>query len=282
MGLSYQSFGWEERFPLSEETPTNSQTKIVAVANQKGGVGKTTTVINLGANLATSGKRTLIVDLDPQCNASSGLGLESAENPTLLEVLLEESQGPVIQKFETIEGLEMITGSPDLVGAEKLLPETHKEPLLAVDRMLKRLRQEAPQSYDYIFLDCPPSLGMLTLNALSAATHLMIPVQAEYFALEGLTSIMESLEVAQTHMNTRLELYGIVITMMDLRTNLSRQVESEIRKHYGSRVFKTTIPRNVRLSEAPSHALPVTLYDFWSSGAKAYMELTKEILKNGS
>lgn len=209
------------------------------------------------------------------------MGFEPTEEPTLLEVLLEEASHPVIVPFETIKGLEVVTGSPDLVGAEKLLPEADKDPLMAVDRMLKRL-EGATEPYEYIFLDCPPSLGMLTLNAFSAATDLMIPVQAEYFALEGLTSIMESLEVAQTRMNRGLRLYGILITMMDLRTNLSRQVESEIRNHYGESVFKTTIPRNVRLSEAPSHALPVTLYDFWSSGAKAYMELTKEILRNGS
>ena len=266
---------------MKPEPPANSQTRIIAVANQKGGVGKTTTVINLAANLATSEKATLIVDLDPQCNASSGLGFEPTEEPTLLEVLLGEAETPTILPFETIPALEIITGSPDLVGAEKLLPQALENPLSGVDRMLQRLR-ETQKNYDYIFLDCPPSLGSLTLNAFSAATDLLIPVQAEYFALEGLTSIMESLEIAKARMNDRLELFGILITMMDLRTNLSRQVEAEIRKHYGDKVFQTTIPRNVRLSEAPSHALPATLYDFWSTGAKAYMELTKEVLRNGS
>lgn len=259
----------------------NSHPKIVAVANQKGGVGKTTSVINLGACLAAVGKKTLIVDLDPQCNATSGLGFETAENPSILELLLGESQQFSPSKHGDIEPLSILTGSPDLVGAEKLIAES-EDSVRAVTRLLHGLLSVSEDGYDYIFLDCPPSLNLLTLNALTAATHLLVPVQAEYYALEGLAAIMESLEFTREHTNPNIELLGLAITMVDVRTNLAAQVESEIRKHYGDRVFRTTIPRNVRLSEAPSHGLPIILYDIYSRGAKAYMELTKEILNHGT
>jgi chromosome partitioning protein len=250
------------------------------VANQKGGVGKTTTVINLAACLAASEKKTLVVDLDPQCNATSGLGCEPQEGPSLLELLLGEAETVQPLLHPTIPNLDLLTGCPDLVGAEKLLSH-ETDPPHAVARLVDRITSNG-SVYDYIFLDCPPSLNLLTFNALSAASHLLVPVQAEYFALEGLTDILESFEFARANTNAGLRLMGLVITMADARTNLSLEVESELRKHYGNKVFKTVIPRNVRLSEAPSHGMPIILYDFWSRGAKAYMELTKEILNHGA
>jgi chromosome partitioning protein len=258
--------------------PLRETTSILAVANQKGGVGKTTTVINLGACLAASERRVLMVDLDPQCNATSGLGFSPNEDPSLLELLLGEAQEPQLLSYEPIPGLDLLSGSPDLVGAEKLLGGL-PEPLFALRRVLTRI-QGGANPYDTILIDCPPSLNLLTLNALSAAQGLLVPIQAEYFALEGLTKIMDSYKVAKEHMNPALKLFGLVLTMVDQRTNLSAEVESELRKHYGEKVFRTTIPRNVRLSEAPSHGQPVILYDLWSRGAKAYMELTKEMLNH--
>lgn len=253
---------------------------VVAVANQKGGVGKTTTVINVGACLAASEKRTLVVDLDPQCNATSGLGCQPPEDDSLLDAFLDAGTAPHIRPHPTIPNLDLLSGDPDLVGAEKLLSESDDPPHV-VAKLIERITASGTP-YDYIFLDCPPSLNLLTFNALSAATHLLVPVQAEYFALEGLTDILESYEFARSNTNPGLELLGLLITMSDARTNLSQEVESELRKHYGQKVFRTVIPRNVRLSEAPSHGQPIILYDFWSRGAKAYMELTKEILNHGA
>lgn len=265
--------------PVSQITP-NPRPLIIAVANQKGGVGKTTTVINVGACLAASEKRTLIVDLDPQCNATSGLGCHPPDQDSLLTVFLNADVPPRIEPHPTIPNLDLLSGDPDLVGAEKLLGETLSPPHV-VAQLLQRI-DRGPVRYDYIFLDCPPSLNLLTFNALSAATHLLVPVQAEYFALEGLTDILESFEFARSNTNPDLQLLGLLITMSDARTNLAQEVESELRRHYGRKVFKTVIPRNVRLSEAPSHGQPIILYDFWSRGAKAYMELTKEILNDGA
>jgi chromosome partitioning protein len=259
---------------------TQQIARTIAVANQKGGVGKTTTVINLAACLAASKKRTLIIDLDPQCNATSGLGCEPREDPSLLDLLLSPDSAPEPAPHPTIPDLDLITGCPDLVGIDKLLAD-HPDPTHAVARILSHL-QNGGAGYEYIFLDCPPSLNLLTFNALSAARYLLVPVQAEYFALEGLTDILESFEFTRKNTNPSLELLGMVITMSDARTNLAQEVESELRKHYGTKIFKSVIPRNVRLSEAPSHGLPIILYDLWSRGARAYMELTKEVLSYGS
>jgi chromosome partitioning protein len=253
---------------------------VVAVANQKGGVGKTTTVINLAACLAASDNRTLIVDLDPQCNATSGIACECQEEPSLLDLLLDSTFQPAPLPHPTIPRLDILTGCRDLVGAERLLSDL-PDSSHCVSRMISRILQNG-QEYSFVFLDCPPSLNLLTFNALSAATHLLVPVQAEYFALEGLTDIIESFEFARANTNPGLELLGLLLTMVDSRTNLSVEVENELRNHYGDKVFKSTIPRNVRLSEAPSHGLPIILYDVWSRGAKAYMELTKEILHHGT
>jgi chromosome partitioning protein len=264
----------------AESAVAEGRQSIIAVANQKGGVGKTTTVISLAACLAASEKRVLVVDLDPQCNATSGLGLETVEAPSLLELLAGEAENPAILTFETIPGLDVLTGSPDLVGVEALLGST-PDAVHALKRVLDRI-QSGEQGYDYVLIDCPPSLNLLTLNALSAASDLLIPIQAEYFALEGLSSILETYEIAKSNTNPDLNLFGLLVTMFDVRTNLSQEVENEIRKHFGDKVFKAKIPRNVRLSEAPSHGQPIILYDFWSRGAKAYMELTKEILNHGS
>jgi chromosome partitioning protein len=250
---------------------------ILAVANQKGGVGKTTSVINLSACLAASGKRCLVVDLDPQCNATSGLGITPVEEPTLLELILGESNLFQLQSVANLDTLKVMTGSPDLVGAENLLAAL-PERVHAVRAMLDRLKKDSVGQFDYIFLDCPPSLNLLTMNALSAADYLLIPVQAEYFALEGLTAILDTFKLASEQTNPNLKLLGLFLTMVDSRTNLANEVEAEIRRHYGESVFQTTVPRNVRLSEAPSHGLPIILYDYYSRGAKAYLDLVKEIL----
>ena len=264
-------------FVLSD-SGRGSGVRIIAVANQKGGVAKTTTVISLAACLAASKKPCLVVDIDPQCNATSGLGLRPSTDPSLLELLLGESNHPKIVPHEAVPDLYVLTGCPDLVGAEKLFSNS-PDPLLKLRNLVGSIL-EGERTFEYVLLDCPPSLNLLTLNALACATDLLVPVQAEFYALEGLTDILDSYEAAKEHANPDLKLLGLLLTMIDYRTNLSTEVESELRKHYGERVFKTTIPRNVRLSEAPSHGLPIILYDIWSRGAKAYMELTKEILKH--
>jgi len=245
----------------------------IACANQKGGVGKTTTVVNLGSYLAIFGERVLIIDLDPQGNATSGLGLDRnsiersvydaiVDGITLRELIVP---GPV-------EGLDVVPSTIALAGAEVELA-----PVEGRERRLSRLLAEVDSEYDYILIDCPPSLGLLTVNALTASDSVMIKLQCEYYALEGLTQLLATLDLIRDHLNPALDISGVVLTMFDGRTKLSSEVAGEVRRHLGDHVFKTVIPRNVRLSEAPSHGQPISRYAPDSSGAHAYAALTTEL-----
>lgn len=248
----------------------------LAIANQKGGVGKTTTAINLAACLAALGYRTLVVDLDPQGNASSGLGIDHhALETSVYNVLAGEVSAETAIVETPFDGLHLLPATTDLAAAELELVEVESKREFYVRTMLVPLRA----NYDYIVLDCPPSLGLLTLNALVASDRVLIPVQAEYYALEGLARLQETLDLVRQHLNPRLELDGLVLTMYDRRNNLARQVEEDVRNHFGDQAYKTLIPRNVRLSEAPSFGQPITTYDVSSRGARAYLELAREFVE---
>lgn len=256
------------------------KTLIYAIANQKGGVGKTTTAVNLAANLAQSGERVLLVDMDSQANATHGLGLRVAPGePSVLEVLLGEASLRSVIRPSVVPGLHVVPSSPDMAGASVLLPSLEQREF--------RLRQvlvdpEAPDlDYSYVFIDCPPSLGLLTLNALTAADRVIIPVQAEYYALEGLTQLMSTIAAVKERLNPSLEIAGLVLTMMDPRTTLARQVEEEVRKHFPTLSFRTVVPRNVRLAEAPSHGVPVSMLDPHCAGSDAYFDLALEVVDHG-
>jgi chromosome partitioning protein len=251
-------------------------TRVIAIANQKGGVGKTTTAINLGASLAVAEKRTLVVDFDPQSNATRGLGFgPDPERSSVYDCLLD-GQGPT-------RGVILSTRLPflDLLPAERELVGAEFE-LVAADKREQRLGEVlamVKDDYQYILIDCPPSLGLLTLNALVASDSLLVPVQCEYLALEGLSEVLSTWKRVAATLNPQLRLEGVLLTMFDDRTNLSRQVVDEIREHLGPQVFKTIIPRNVRLGEAPSHGMPILTYDIRSKGAEAYMGLAREIVE---
>lgn len=251
--------------------------KVLAIANQKGGVGKTTTSVNLGASLAVGGKRTLLVDVDPQGNCTTGLGIDRSQLAAgLYEVLIDSRSLTDVMCRTELPELLVIPATRDLIGAEIELVSTDNR-----ERRLKEALTSVLRDFDYVLLDCPPSLGLLTLNALAAADSLLVPLQSEYYALEGLSSLLETLKLVQKSLNPELYLEGILITMFDSRNRLSHQVYEEIRAHFPDRLFRTVIHRNVRLSESPSHGKPVYLYDLSSTGAQDYLELAKEIISNG-
>ncbi|WP_226654119.1 ParA family protein [Pseudalkalibacillus hwajinpoensis] len=250
---------------------------IVAIANQKGGVGKTTTSVNMSACLAYLGKKVLLVDIDPQGNATSGVGIEKGDVETCVyNVLVDDVEaGEVIQET-IVENLHVIPSTIQLAGAEiELVPTISREV------RLKRALNKVEKKYDYIIIDCPPSLGLLTINALTAANAVLIPVQCEYYALEGLSQLLNTVRLVQKHLNTELKIEGVLLTMLDARTNLGIQVIEEVKKYFQEKVYRVIIPRNVRLSEAPSHGKPVIVYDPKSRGAETYLELAKEVLDNG-
>jgi chromosome partitioning protein len=246
---------------------------VIAVLNQKGGVGKTTTTINLAAFLSRNGKKVLVCDIDPQANTTSGLGINKHElENTLYDVLFSRAEPQAVIKRVTSHGIFVMPANASLAGAEvELVPVAGRE--YQLKSIMDRL------DYDYVLIDCPPALGLLTVNALSAANHVLIPVQAEYYALEGLSQLLEIIQQVRQALNPSLDIVGVVVTLYDSRTSLSEQVKHELDKHLGEKVFKTVIPRNIRLAEAPSFGKTIVEHDKWSKGARAYKALARELEK---
>lgn len=249
--------------------------KVIAIANQKGGVGKTTTAVNLSSCLAVKGKKVLIIDIDPQGNTSSGLGIDKTSIDTsIYDVIINET--PINETFlkTKIDNLLISPSNIQLAGAEVELVS-----VISRETRLKHAIAPVKNDFDYIIIDCPPSLGLLTVNALTSADTILVPIQCEYYALEGLSQLMNTVKIVHKHLNPTLKVEGVVLTMFDARTNLSIQVVEEVKKYFGNKVYRTIIPRNVRLSEAPSYGLPIILYDSKSKGAECYMELAEEVIE---
>ena len=248
--------------------------KIIAIANQKGGVGKTTTTVNLSAILAKKGKKVLLIDADPQGNATSGLGMDKEVEFSTYDMLIsEEPAVNIIQKTE-VKNLYICPSNLNLAGAEVQLVS-----MMSREQRLKEKLDQIRNNFDYIFIDCPPSLELIKLNEFTAANSVLIPVQCEYYALEGLGQLINTIELVKKHLNKNLYIEGALLTMYDIRTNLSNQVVKEVKRYFNNKVYKTVIPRNVRVSEAPSYGLPITVYDPHSKGAKSYDKLGKEFIK---
>ena len=249
--------------------------KIIAVANQKGGVGKTTTSVTLSAMLAKKNKKVLLIDADPQGNATSGLGLEKETEKSIYDVLVEETAIEETLIETKIKKLKICPSNINLAGAEVELVS-----MMSREQRLKEKLEEIKEKFDYIIIDCPPSLGLITLNAFTASNSVLIPIQCEYYALEGLGQLINTIELVKKHLNKELQIEGALLTMYDARTNLGNQVVKEVKNYFGEKVYKNVIPRNVRISEAPSYGMPINLYDPKSKGAKSYEKFVKEFLKN--
>jgi chromosome partitioning protein len=249
--------------------------KVVSIANQKGGVGKTTTSVNLSTILAKKGKKVLMIDADPQGNASSGVGIDKDVEESVYDILIDDTEIEKVAKKTNIKNLSICPSNINLAGAEVELVS-----MMSREYRLKEKLDPIKDNYDYIIIDCPPSLGLVTLNAFTASDSVLIPVQCEYYALEGLGQLINTINLVKKHLNKNIEIEGALLTMYDIRTNLSNQVVKEVKKYFNDKVYKNVIPRNVKLSEAPSYGMPITIYDPRSKGAKSYEKFAKEFLKN--
>lgn len=253
----------------------NVLAKVIAIANQKGGVGKTTTAVNLSSCLAYKGKKVIIIDVDPQGNTTSGLGIDKKNiGKSIYDVIINEDSIEDALMKTMIDDLYICPSNIQLVGAEVELVS-----VISRETRMKAAIDDIRDKYDFILIDCPPSLGLLTLNALTAADTILVPIQCEYYALEGLSQLMNTVKLVQRHLNTSLDVEGVVLTMFDARTNLSIQVVEDVKKYFRNKVYRTIIPRNVRLSEAPSFGLPIILYDAKSKGAECYLDLAQEVIE---